>query len=285
MLESLINPKRMTKGPLKMLPIGLLYASLALLLVQLFFGADPVLSKYSGILVVTFTVMFTFPFMYFIIKQKEEADEVIEGIRDVWKVHKDAIYSFVWLFLGYVIGFSFWYILMGDSNLLNAQIETFCLINQPGNIAGCVAQYSMEGISSVTGGVTGLGRFLSILENNVYVMIFTLIFSLIFGAGAIFILAWNATVIASAIGIFTNYKISQIPLGLVRYMIHGIPEIGSYFITALAGGILGIGLVRHGIKDKRFYHVLENVILLLFISVVVLVISAIVEVYFTPLLY
>jgi len=285
MLESLINPKKMTRGVFKMLPIGILYSSLSLLLVQLFFGSDPVLSKYSGILVVTFTVMFTFPFMYYIIKQKEERDESIEGIRDVWRVHKDAIYAFIWLFVGYVIGFSFWYILMADSSLLNAQIETYCMINSPGNIAGCVSQYSAGQVIAGTGSATGIGRFLSILENNVYVMIFTLIFSLIFGAGAIFILAWNATVIASAIGIFTNYKISQIPLGFLRYMVHGIPEIGSYFITSLAGGILGIGIIRHGIRDRRFYHVLENVILLLFISVIVLIISALAEVYLTPLLH
>jgi len=70
-------------------------------------------------------------------------------------------------------------------------------------------------------------------------MIFTLIFSLIFGAGAIFILAWNASVISAAIGIFTSYNINEIPIGLLRYMIHGFPEITSYFVTALAGGYLG----------------------------------------------
>lgn len=285
MLESLINPKRLEKGPWKMFFIGLLYASLSLLLVQLFFGGDPVLVKYSGLMVVTFCVMFSLPFMYFLIKQEEKEDEQIEGMRGVWRVHKDAMYGFAWLFLGYVVAFSFWYILLADASLLNAQLETYCMINSPGNIEGCVQQYAPGQVLSPTGAAAGMGRFLSILENNIYVLIFTLIFSLIFGAGAIFILAWNATVIASAVGIFTNYKISQIPMGLVRYMIHGIPEIGSYFIAALAGGILGTGLMRHGIHDKRFYHVLENIILLLFVAVVVLILSALMEVYLTPHLY
>ena len=116
-------------------------------------------------------------------------------------------------------------------------------------------------------------------------MIFTIIFSIIFGAGAIFVLAWNATVIASAIGIFTNYRISGIPSGLVRYLIHGIPEIGAYFVAALAGGILGTGIMRNGFKNKKFYHVLENVILLLFFSLMILIVAAIMEVYLTPLLH
>jgi len=52
MIESMINPKRLEKGPIKMLFIGMLYASLSLLLVQWFFSKDVVLYQYSGIMVV-----------------------------------------------------------------------------------------------------------------------------------------------------------------------------------------------------------------------------------------
>ena len=286
MLESLINPQRIEKGPWKMFFIGILYASLSLLLVQLFFAKDAVLSKFSGLMVVTFCVMFSLPFMYYIIKNEEKQDEDIEGIRHVWKVHNDAIQSFMWLFMGFIVAFSFWFIVLQDTGLLNAQLETYCMINEPGSLEDCVKQYSFDELKTTsTGAFTRGDRFFSILENNVYVMIFTLAFSLIFGAGAIFILAWNATVIAGAIGIFTRYKLSGIPLGISRYMIHGFPEIAAYFITALAGGILGVGFIRHGIRDKRFLHVFENVIILLFLAVVILVIAGLIEVYFTPLLF
>ncbi len=285
MLESLINPKRLNKGPWKMFFIGILYASLSLLLVSLFFEKDPVLIKYAGLMVVTFCVMFSLPFMYFIIKKEESEDEYAQGLRKIWATHKNAIYAFCWLFLGFVIAFSFWYIILGDSTMLNAQLETYCLINSPSNPQGCVAQYSQGTGLTPTGSATSIGRFFSILENNIYVLIFTLIFSLIFGAGAIFILAWNATVIASAIGIFTNYSISKIPNGLLRYMVHGIPEVSAYFVAALAGGILGAGFMKNGINNKKFYTVLENVILLLFFSVIIVIFSAIIEVYISPLLY
>src|SRR6056297_808030 len=285
MLESMINPKRMEKGPWKMLFIGLLYGSLSLLLVHWFFSPDPALGDASGIMVVLFCIMFTLPFMFFITKTEEKEDEEVEGLMHVWKAHKDAIYALMWLFVGFIIAFSFWNIVLQDANLLNFQLETYCSINSPGNVEGCVQQYSPAGKSAeslATGAASNGGRFLSILENNIYVMIFTLIFSLIFGAGAIFVLIWNATVIASAIGVFTNYKISQIPLGILRYMVHGLPEISAYFITAMAGGILGIGVMRHGIQDKRFYHILENVVILLFISIIILIISGLMEVYLTP---
>jgi|TARA_Y100000310_G_scaffold167546_2_gene167377 uncharacterized membrane protein SpoIIM required for sporulation len=283
MLESLVNPKRMEKGSWKMLFIGILYGSLSLLLVKLFFSNDIVLYDFAGMIVVVFSVMFSLPFMYFLIMREEEEDEQVEGFFGVWKMHKDAIYAFMWLFLGFLISFSFWFIVLQDANLFNAQIQTYCTINSPGSIENCVSQFSFD--SAFTGAATKESRFLSIIINNVYVMIFTLIFSLIFGAGAIFVLAWNASVIAAAIGLFSEYNLAEIPLGLGRYMIHGFPEIVAYFITALAGGIFGVGVLRNGIRSKVFLRVLENSIILLFIALIVLVLAAVIEVYITPIIF
>ncbi|HUW43512.1 MAG TPA: stage II sporulation protein M [Bacillota bacterium] len=286
MLESIVNPKRVEKGPWKMFFVGIIYASLSLLLVSWFFSKDAVLSQYSGIIVVTFAVMFSLPFMYYIIKKEELEDEQVVGFLSVWKIHKDAIFALMWLFMGFIVAFSFWHVILGDSNLFNAQIETYCRINSPGSVIGCVEKYSLaETVQGTTNVATKGIRFLSIIENNVYVMIFTLLLSLIFGAGAIFVLTWNASVIAAAINIFTKYTIKEIPLGILRYMIHGFPEIAAYFITALAGGIFGVGIIRNGIHGKKFIHVLENTVILLFIALLILVIAAVIEVYFTPLLF
>src|SRR3990172_9795382 len=282
MLESMFNPRRLEKGPWKMFFIGILYASLSLLLVKWFFARDAVLSQYSGLIVVTFCVMFAIPFMYFIIREEEAEDEEVFGLFSVWKIHKDAIYAFLWLFFGFIVAFAFWYMILQDSTLFNAQIETYCAINSPGSLESCVSQYDF---SKSTGAATRELRFMSIIENNVYVMIFTLIFSLIFGAGAIFVLAWNASVISAAISIFAGQRITDIPLGIARYMIHGFPEIAAYFITALAGGIFGVGMIRNGIGGKRFLHVIENTAILLFIALVILVLAAVVEVYLTPALF
>ncbi|MDP2629008.1 MAG: stage II sporulation protein M [Nanoarchaeota archaeon] len=285
MLEMIINPKNTEKGAWKMLFIGLLYGSLALLLTHWFFSGDPAFSKAPGLVVVIFCVMFSLPYMYFIIKREEEEDERIEGFLSVWRMHKDAVYALMWLFLGFVIAMSFWHIVLQDSNLLNLQIDTYCRINSPDDVAGCVQRYTSSQGTITGGSVSGLDRTLSILENNIYVMIFTLLFSLIFGAGAIFVLVWNASVIAAAIGIFTKYQLGDIPFGLARYMIHGFPEIAAYFITALAGGIFGVGVIRNGVRNKRFLRVLENTVVLLFIAIIILVAAALLEVYVTPLLF
>lgn len=285
MLETIISPKQSSKSPWKMFFVGLIYASLAVLLVNFIFKDDPALSKFSGMIVVTFSVMFILPYMFYLIKQEEKESEIVEGFFGVWKMHSDAIYAFMCLFLGFVIAFSFWFTILQNPDLFNAQIETYCSINQPGNTEDCIAQYGFNN-SLVTGNATSNIEFLlSILENNVYVMIITLIFSLIFGAGVIFILSWNASVIAAAVSIFTKYEIRDIPIGLVRYLIHGFPEIAAYFITALAGGIFGVGIIRNGFRDKRFLRVIGNTFILLFIALIILIIAALMEVYITPTLF
>jgi len=285
MLESLINPKKAERRPWEMFFVGLVYASLSILLVRWFFSGNEILSKSSGILIVTFCVMFSLPFMYFMIKREEKEDENIEGFRDVWRVHNDAIRAFMWLFFGFLIAFSFWYIFLQDTNLFNAQVGTYCQINSPSNVNGCIGEYIPGTTISGAAGISSPLRFLAILQNNLLVMIFTLIFSLVFGAGAIFILAWNASVISASIGIFTKYNWTEIPLGLARYMIHGFPEIAAYFIAALAGGIFGVGIVRHGIKDHRFLKVAQHVIMLILIAIVFLVVAGLMEVYLTPILF
>ena len=286
MLKSIVNPKRTERGPFKMFFVGLVYASLSVLFVKFLFSQEPSLYQSAGLLVVSFSVFFSLPFMYFLIKKEEKIDEEIEGFFSVWKFHKDAIYAFMWLFLGFLVAFSFWYIVLQDANLLNAQIETYCAINSPGDVEGCVLKSSPGQQSGITGdSVSKVTRFLSIISNNIYVMIFTLLFSLVFGAGAMFILAWNASVIAAAIGVFTEYNLREVPFGIARYMIHGVPEIAAYFVTALAGGILGIGVIKNGIMNKTFLRLFENIVVLLFIGILFLVIGAVIEVYLTPLLF
>lgn len=284
MLEMIINPKKAEKRPWEMFFVGLLYGALSLLLVHFLFSGDPTLSGASGMIVIAFCIMFTLPFIYYIFKIEEEEDEEVEGVFSVWNAHKDAIYSFMYLFLGFVLAFSMVHIVLQDNNLLNFQLQTYCQINNPQDVSGCVASNSLTGVVA-TGNVTKSGLFLSILENNILVSILTLLFSLVFGAGAIFILAWNASVIAAAMGVFTKYELSQIPLAFGRYMIHGVPEIAAYFITALAGGIFGVGAIRHGFRSKNFLRVVENSVLLVFMAIIILVIAAIIEVYITPAIF
>jgi uncharacterized membrane protein SpoIIM required for sporulation len=280
MLEMLIKPRRVDKKPWEMFFVGLVYSSLAILIVGFIFAKDSVLSQYGGILVVTFTVLFSWPFMYHLIKSEEGKDLEIDDEGQLIKEHSRALTSFMWLFLGFVVGFSFWYLVLPSHNSItyNAQIEVFCTINSPQNYNSCLQE---NGIS-ITGKAAGTGYLLNIFTNNVSVLIFTLVFSLIFGAGAIFILAWNASVIGAAVGMFAKESLSNLHVGLLRYLIHGLPEIAAYFIGALAGGIISVAMIRRDLDGDRKWAIYQDAIILVIISLIVLFLSALVEVYFTP---
>lgn len=285
MLEMLLSPRKAKRRPWEMFFIGIFFASLAIFLVNWIFSQDAVLSKYSGILVVTFTVMFSLPFMYFLIRDEEEKDAREEGMIRMLKEHSKAIYALMFLFLGFVVAFSFWYIVLGSSQNFKAQIETYCAINRPTNFNECVEQYGMKKTTKTTAFLTSSEKLFMIFANNIYVLIFTIVFSLVFGAGAIFVLAWNASVIAAAIGIFTKSELSSLPLGLARYMIHGVPEIAAYFIAALAGGILSVAVIRKEMNKEKFWNILQDSLNLVIIAVVILFIAALIEVFLTPALF
>ncbi len=285
MLELLLNPKKAERKSWEMFFIGLLYASLSILLVNWIFSGDAVLAKYSGILVVTFTVMFSLPFVYYIVKYEEKKDSEIEGSFRLLKEHSKALKAFMWLFLGFIVAFSFWYIVLSNTQNFVAQIETYCLINRPSNFEQCVQEYGVQGASKATAFLTAKEKVFMIFANNIYVLIFTLVFSLIFGAGAIFVLAWNASVIAAAIRIFSKGNLADLPLGLFRYMIHGIPEIGSYFVGALAGGMISVAVIRHDFGTEKFWKVLQDSLNMIIIAVIVLFLAALIEVFVTPALF
>jgi uncharacterized membrane protein SpoIIM required for sporulation len=281
MIELFVKPKRAERKPWEMFFIGLLYSSISLLLVSFVFSKDSVLGQYGGILVVTFTVLCTLPFMYYIIKLEEGKDVEINEEGKLMKEHSKAIKALMWLFFGLVVGFSFWYLVLPNDTHqnFNAQIEVFCSINSPNNYQKCLSQ---NGISSITGKATQSGFVLSIFANNVNVLIFTLVFSLALGAGAIFILAWNASVIGAAVGMFAKAGLTDLPMGLIRYMIHGIPEIAAYFIAALAGGIVSVAVIRGDLEGERKWSILQDALILVVVALIILFLSALVEVYVTP---
>ena len=291
-----MNPRKAERNPWELFFIGLLYASLSVLIVDWIFLRDTVLSQYTSMLIVTFTVMFSIPFFYFLIRFEEKKDVEIGEERILIKEHSKAIAALIYLFLGFIIAFSFWYMVMPKdvtAQNFKAQIEQYCAINMPNTFEKCVNSYGVtttiigKAVSTTISGhaTSNIQHFMNIFINNIYVLIFILVFSLTFGAGAIFILAWNASVIAAAIGIFTEASFKNIHLGLMRYLVHGIPEISAYFVAALAGGILSIAIIRHEAGNEKFWCVLQDSVDLIILAIVILVIAAFMEVYITPALF
>jgi len=71
----------------------------------------------------------------------------------------------------------------------------------------------------------------------------------------------------------------------MRYIVHGIPEITAYFVAGLAGGIISVAVIRHDFGTDKFRKILMDSVDLIVIAILLLVFSAIVEVFVTPRLF
>jgi len=281
-LETIINPITAERKPWEMIFIGLSYSLVAMGLSYWVFH------EYISLAIVFLTAMVSVPLIYNTIKLEEKKDMVISEEKTLLKEHNKVLSLILFLFFGFTITFATCYILLPNDlaqNTFSAQTQTITNINL---------------------GVTGnfhdsLGAFSRILSNNLKVLVYCVIFAFIYGFGAIFILTWNASVIGVAIGNFIKLGISRgasllgfaavanyfhaVSLGLLRYSIHGIPEIAAYVIGGIAGSIISVAVVKHDFRTKKYENILLDSSTLVIIAVVILFLAAIIEVYVTPLLF
>jgi uncharacterized membrane protein SpoIIM required for sporulation len=237
---------------------------------------------------VLLTVIASVPFMYKTMKIQENVDIKLTNETAILKRHSEVIKYLLFLFGGFVVAYSVWFIALPSTtvqSLFSTQIETIGTINS--KIMG-------EAISSSS-------IFLQIFLNNFKVLLFAIFFAFFYGAGAIFILTWNASVIAAAIGGFVKERIAiyaasvgsvsmfnyfhVYSLGLLRYSIHGIPEIAAYFIGGLAGSIISVAVINRDLEGVHYKKIMSDVIHLTLIAVGILVLAALLEVYVTPIFF
>ncbi len=280
-LESLIGVKTAERKPWEMFFIGLVYSSIAVFLGLWIFREE------ASLVTVFLTVMVTLPLMYKVIKTESDKDLIIKKESKLLKEHKPALKFFTYLFLGFVISFTLWYLFLPADlvrPLFNTQITTIETIN-----SRIVTHAISDSLLSV------------ILANNLKVLFLCIFFSFFFGSGALFILTWNASVISTAIGTFIRQNLSKIAeyvgfakvggylhifsLGLLRYLTHGVPEILAYFVGGLAGGIISVAVIRYNIDEDQFKRTIIDSLDLVLLSVVILIIAALIEVYITPLMF
>ncbi len=291
-LESIFNAENAEKHPFYLVIFGFVIVIVASLLSLWIF------ESYSTLVFVFLTTLASVPLIYRTIKLEEKKDLEDHSEKFLLKEHWKALRFFMCLFFGAVLGIILLYIIMPGSTvnvLFESQIATLNTINPGGNAA-------VTGHVGITANVSQrFGLFRSVLFNNLNVTIFCILFSFLYGVGAIFILIWNASVIGVAIGNFirsnlamfshmvglekaANY-LSVVTIGLLKYTIHGIPEILAYFVAGLAGGIISIAVIKHNLNTRKFEHVLLDSADLILIAIGLIIVAAFLEVYITPMIF
>lgn len=268
-LESIVSAAQIEKKPSKIFLASFIITTFAIWIAYVIFP-----SSASIVFIFLITVALS-PVIYKVLQDEEIIDERIGDRINLrfYEYHKDVIMIYSFLFLGVLVATSFWFSILPAGYLdvmFSQQIST----------------------TEALGAFQLNAGFWIILLNNLKVTTLAFIVSFFFGTGAIFILSWNASVIAVFVGKIARHLAVSIdsplanfygylyalPTGLLSIALHGIPEIVAYFFAGIAGGILSAGVIR----AKRDDIILKDALALFFMSVVILVIAAFIEVYITP---
>ena len=274
-LESLFNPFVVKRKPWEMFVAGFLYALVGLF-VSYFVFRDA-----AGLVAVFLIVMATLPMFYVTIKNEEELDLQSIGEWTLLKEHTKVLVFLLFLFLGVTIALAMSYVFLPEQMVLSifgAQQQAITGVNS--NIQGNITQFTI---------------FTRIFSNNLKVLFFCLIFAFLYGTGALFILTWNASVVAVAMCNLFKTKLAQgaslvglsaassylhaVSFSFFRYMTHGLLEMAAYFVAGIAGGIISIALIKHNFEEDK---ILIDVLDLILISIAILFVAGVVEVYVTP---
>jgi uncharacterized membrane protein SpoIIM required for sporulation len=185
-------------------------------------------------------------------------------IRDVLMQHA----SIFWIYLAIMLGiFSVFLII---SLLLPTTVTSGLFKSQ-------LAIYGNAG--------TGTVDFNSIAQNNLRVIFVTFFLSMIYGAGSILMISWNASVWGAIIGFFIKEGIEKggnplyyLTNVLMPMLPHLIFESGGYLLGAIGGGLLAISVVNEKIMSKRFKWMLTDSLAIFTLGIVLIIFAAWIEV-------
>lgn len=257
MIESLLSFEEINDRPYIMLLWAFIICIVAILV------SSQIASSIAGIDTGFFTVVFIMiPSVYFItmlIKREEEMEE--EQIkkhykRSFWERHNKDLLILLFYFAGLTLAFSIMSFFL-PSDFFHVQLSK---INE---------------LHAITGSFSQNSSFITILFNNLQVMFISFLFSFIFGAGAVFIIIWNASVLGVYVGQLSK-SLWHIPIVSLSFLPHGIPEIAGYLCAGLAGGILSAVILRKN-TTKVFEIVVFDCIKILLLGVFLIIVGAGIE--------
>src|SRR3989344_6535764 len=180
-LEYIFNPLVLKKKPWEMFIVGFIYSIIALFLSYLVF------KEVSGILTVFLIVIAILPTMYITVKSEEELDLKYEGEWKLLQEHAKVIIFLIFMFLGITAALVGSYVFLPQGMVDSVfDLQHKAIVNVNNYVRGSIVG------DGITAQVTKTDVFVKIFLNNLKVLFFCLIFSLLYGSGALFILTWNA---------------------------------------------------------------------------------------------
>jgi len=232
-----------------------------------FFSARIIFPEGTGLMAVAFTSILLIPSINALLKLEENVEirEKKLSIRLLLRDHKDIFKVYLFMFMGIFVAF----LIIG---LMTPYSSIWRLYGSQLSSAGMV------------GNALWVQSFFRLLLNNLLVFAVCFLLSLVYGAGSIIFLTWNASVWSVVIAYFIKlHYLDAQTLGLVSIVAilpHLITEGIAYISAAIAGGVVSKAALREKLFSKNFNHIMSDSVIILAAGFVLVIISCFVESYF-----
>lgn len=283
-LEAMVSPKKAERNPPFIILLGFLFVTVSVWLTTAVLDLEP-----KSLLMIMFVVIPALPFTLALFQADEEQleQEKVLGSRTLAK-HFSTLIVLLALFLGLIIGFAFWYLALPQdqsAKLFELQLNELRGIKAIGGTLGGKILAAVERLSGLAVSQAFSPTFEFIFMHNLWVLFLIIAFSVVYGAGSVFVITWNASVVGVFLGNFAKQYVlhqstyslaSGVGVGILGLLPHGTFELLSYSIGALAGGVLSTALVR-GNFGARFVEILRDIAKMIAWAVVLLAVGALIE--------
>jgi len=255
-LEKLVSVKEAVKKPWSVFILGAVVSVTSLMVSYVLFPQS--IGLFTTFVI---TICIT-PFIYNLIKYSEaRSEELIKSGKELNLLarHRDATIVFASFFTGVVVAFTLLYLFL------------------PEDISNKLFQDQVTTITLIRGGATFASTFEKIVANNIGVLTLTFIISFLYGSGAVFILAWNASILGTVLGMTAKSigGLSGLPIAVLIFCPHGSLEMLAYVIGGIGGGIASAAITRR--KTELMPQMLKDSFKLFFIAVILLLLAGIIE--------
>ena len=244
--------------------------------------------KSASILAIAFVTIALVPLIHKMFVSEEEKEAERPGFSALFIArHFNVIKVYAFFFIGLILAYAFWY------SIVAPDVRLVMFSEQESALAGIEGlRETLTGNFSLSEGSCGkepLCWFNIIFVNNAFfVLVPALFFSFVFGAGAVFLIGWNASVLGVLVGkdivhySATHGGITALGMAFNRalgILPHGIFESMGYFVGAMAGGIIGAMVSKKRHLRGETGSILKDVIVLVLYAFGLMVIGAIIETY------
>jgi hypothetical protein len=273
-LEQAFRAKWLERRPISAMFLGLLYSIIGILSAKLIFPAS------SGLASIAFVSILLIPSLNRLLSDEENVEirENKFSLKMLFRDHRDIFEIYFFMFIGIFLAYAMFGMFLPKDQVIKMFGPQVNLIKGQGLYNAFVGHAFLS------------DRFVSILLNNLLVFIVCFVLSIVYGAGSIFFLSWNASawgvifaINARVIAGFGNPLVAFVGVdNMAPVWAHLITEALSYFFAAVAGGVLSKAVMREDLFSEKFHHILSDAMILLVLGFGVVAIAAFIEVFVFP---